>query len=164
MLWVFTGDGKGKTTAAVGQAIRFVGAGKKVVFCQFFKRGNSSEIRVLKNLGIDVYTDEDSTLPVDLGDADTINRQLDILNLALGRASDADAIVLDEFNLLASSPLITAEQLLTLLEAVFQSVDVITTGRHAPSWLIDRADLVTEMKKIKHYFDRGVPARKGREY
>lgn len=164
MLFVFTGDGKGKTTAAVGQVVRYLGAGKKVLLCQFFKRGDSSEIAVLRKLGVIIFADTSAELPVDLNNSSVIQRQLSLLNEAASRISSVDVAVLDEFNLLASSPLVTRENLESILDSMLSTADVIATGRNAPAWLAQKADLVTEMRNIKHYFDKGIPAERGREF
>jgi len=164
ILIIFTGSGKGKTTAAIGQALRYLGAGKRVLVVQFFKPGTSGEITMLKKLGVKVFADPESKLPVDLSNDALINRQLEILGQAEMAALKYQAFVLDEFNLLASSPLIDRQRLKNSLYLFLNYGDTIATGRNAPIWLIRMADTVSKVVEVKHHLQAGIDAIKGREY
>lgn len=164
MLTVITGDGKGKTTSAAGQILRYIGSGKKACFVQFFKKGDSSEVRVLKGLGVRVLADKRSELPVDLNDSEVIRRQTDMLERLLELKNDYEVFVLDEFNLLASSKKSDPKYLKDVLKKLLESADVIATGRNAPRWLIRMADTVSKVVNVKHHYEKGIEAEKGREY
>lgn len=164
ILMVLTGNGKGKTTSAVGQSVRYIGAKKKVLLVQFFKPGNSSEIKVLKNLGVKVIADKKSSLPVDLKDEETLKRQFALLKKAISIAENFDAIILDEFNLLASAKKTESHILKSYLEGLLKKCDVVATGRDAPLWLVRMADTVSRIVEVKHHLRKGIYAEKGREY
>ena len=164
---VYTGDGKGKTTAAIGLAVRSVGAGWRVFFGQFLKAGEYSEHKALakfsdlltiKTYGRNVFIrgepeDEDRRL------AQTGYHEIAEI-VASGRYP---LVILDEANVAVHYGLITVDQILDLIDRRAEGVELLITGRYAHSRLIDRADLVTEMREVKHYFDRGVKARVGVE-
>jgi len=164
---IYTGNGKGKTTAAIGLAVRALGAGWRVFFGQFLKTGRYSEHTILsrfsgqlmvKTYGRDVFIrgepeDEDRRLA-----------QEGIAELAeIVASGDHHLVVLDEANVAAHLGLITVEQILDLIEKRAEGVELVITGRHADPRLLARADLVTEMREVKHYYHRGVPARTGVE-
>lgn len=162
---LFTGDGKGKTTAAAGQALRYIGAGVNVAFVQFLKDGSSSEVAELRRLGVLVVADRARPLPIEEGDA-LEREELELLHegLARARAFGAGAVVLDELAYVAAR--VSREGAARIereLEAALAWADLVVTGRGAPGWLAARADLVTEMRAVKHYFDRGTQASRGRE-
>lgn len=161
---VITGDGKGKTTSAVGQALRYVGADKKVLFVQFFKKGDSSEITVLKKLGVKVLADPLAEIPVKLNDLSVMTRQIQILKSAVKLSKSFDAVFLDEFNLLAASKVIEELELKSMLDSIKKHADIFITGRNAPQWIIEYADTVSVIKNIKHHYDSGILAERGREY
>jgi cob(I)alamin adenosyltransferase len=164
---VYTGNGKGKTTAAIGLAIRALGAGWRVFFAQFLKTFNYSEHKILatfpdqltiKTYGRDVFI---------RGEPDPEDRRL--AQEAMREIGDAVAsgsyrlVILDEANVAAHFGLITVEQLLHLIEHRAQEVELVITGRYANPKLIDRADLVTEMVEVKHYYHQGIQGRVGVE-
>lgn len=169
LVQVYTGDGKGKTTAAVGQAVRAVGAGKRVAFVQFVKGGaRSSELSVLEGAGVNVQRPavrSTGLLAEGLTDDDR-----DAAAEAWAIASqilvgfDYDLVVLDELNVAMRYGLVDESVVLDALAARPARMDVVLTGRGASDALIKRADLVTEMVAIKHPFEKGVSARKGIEY
>jgi cob(I)alamin adenosyltransferase len=164
---VYTGNGKGKTTAAIGLAVRALGAGWRVFFGQFLKTGRYSEHTVLsrfperltvKTYGRDVFIrgkpeDEDRRLAEE-GIAEVAE---------IVAAGAYQLVILDEANVAAHLGLITVEQILGLIENRAEQVELVITGRHADPRLLARADLVTEMREVKHYYHRGVPARPGVE-
>jgi cob(I)alamin adenosyltransferase len=164
---VYTGDGKGKTTAAIGLAIRSLGAGWRVFIGQFLKAGEYSEHKALtkfsdhltiKTYGRNVFIrgkpeDEDIRL------AQAAYKEIAEI-VASGRY---DLVILDEATVAAHYGLITVDQILDLIDRRAEGVELVITGRYAHSHLIDRADLVTEMREVKHYFHRGIKARMGVE-
>ena len=164
ILMVFTGTGKGKTTAAFGQALRYLGAGKKVLVVQFFKPGNSSEIAILKKLKVKIISDHQARIPVDLKDEETIKRQLRLLKQALAESQNYNVFILDEFNYLASSPLTNRYELKKYLNSFLSYGDTLATGRNAPLWLVRMADMVSKIVEVKHHFRSGIEAEKGREF
>jgi cob(I)alamin adenosyltransferase len=164
---VLTGDGKGKTTAAIGLAIRAAGAGLTVFMGQFIKKGIYSEIKALKRFD-DLITVEqfgrgrfirNDPEPEDLQAA---QRGLDRLHHIVGDDTH-DVVILDEANVAVRLGLVTIEQLLDLIAARPRGMEMVVTGRYAHSRLVETADLVTEMSAVKHYFTQGVTAREGIE-
>lgn len=163
---IYTGDGKGKTTAAFGLALRASGAGLKVFIGQFVKGMFYSELNIipkidnitLKQYGQDCFivnepTEEDLKIA-----REGFDEVKDILN-----SNEYDLVILDEANIALYYNLFTVEELIDALKNRNPKIEVIITGRKAPDKLIDYADLVTEMKEIKHYYTKGVEARDGIE-
>lgn len=169
LVHIYCGDGKGKTTAAVGLAVRAAGAGKNVVFTQFFKDGSSSEIGVLRGIR-NIRVMHCRTVPGfwrRMDDAQRAKASADYTRLfadAVEAAKDADLLILDEI-LSACNHGAVAEDLLTdFLRGKPETLEVVLTGRNPSAALLDRADYVTEMRKCRHPYDRGIPARKGIEF
>jgi cob(I)alamin adenosyltransferase len=169
LVQVFTGNGKGKTTAALGTILRAVGHGLRV-FIVFFMKGDSvsGEFSALAGLpGVEVASFGSRRL-VDPNDIKP--EEIEQARLALSAAREAvlggryDLVVLDEVNVALGFNLIKLDDLVRLIEARPPGVELILTGRHADQRLIEMADLVTEMVKVKHPFDKGIKARKGIEY
>jgi cob(I)alamin adenosyltransferase len=164
---VYTGDGKGKTTAALGLALRAAGAGLQVFIAQFLKQGDYSEIKALKRFG-DLITVEQYGLgrfirgypdPEDIAAArQGLDRVREIFS-----AGRHPVVILDEANVAAACGLFSPVDLLDLLNAKPEGVEVVLTGRNAAPEVMARADLVTEMKMVKHYYQQGVAARTGIE-
>ena len=169
LVQIYTGDGKGKTTAAVGLAVRAVGAGRRVVFIQFVKGGpRSSELSVLEGVGVHVERPavrSTGLLGDGLNDADrrAAGQAWDLAAHVLGQ-TDYDVVILDEINVAIHYGLVDEEAVLEALAARSPAIDVVLTGRGASETLIERADLVTEMVPVKHPFERGIPARLGIEF
>lgn len=175
MIQLFTGYGKGKTTAALGQVIRAAGAGKKITIICFDKGGEHySERKALRDNfpQIEIFatgrdridrTTGDFDFSVTDEDKEQGKRGLDMVRklFAHGRP---DLIVLDEICSSAHLGMVDEEEVLELLDNRPASIELILTGRDAPKSFIDRADLVTEMKLVKHYFYQGVKAREGFDY
>jgi cob(I)alamin adenosyltransferase len=167
---VFTGEGKGKTTAALGLAVRAIGRGLKVFMVQFLKAPDTSgehmavqslaPMLIIKAMGRKGFIGKNGPSPEDIRMAE----------LALEEAGKAvlsgsyDVIILDEVNVALHLGLITIESVLSLLSAKPENVELVLTGRHAHPDVISRADAVQEMMKIKHHFDKGGQARRGFEY
>lgn len=164
---VYTGDGKGKTTAALGVSIRSLVAGHRVYFAQFIKGVKTGELSLSESFPeftivqygegrfIDGLPDESDIIAAGKG--------LDVCAEVL-RSGEYDLVVLDEVNVALHYGLLELSDVLIALTGRAPHVDVICTGRYAPAELIEAADLVTEMKKIKHYYAAGVRARKGIEF
>lgn len=166
---VYTGNGKGKTTAALGLALRAAGAGLRVYILQLMKEYPYSELEALR-LHADRITIEQAC-----GDAFVYRREpappeeKAAAAAALDRArtamvgGDYDVVVLDEACVSIYFELITVDQLLTLLDDRPETVELVLTGRYCPDAILERADLVTEMREVRHYYTEGVRARKGIE-
>ena len=164
---VYTGDGKGKTTAAIGLAIRALGAGWRVFIGQFLKSGEYSEHKALAQFSDHLTIKTYGRNVFIKGEPEEEDRRLaqkgyqEIAEiLASGRYR---LVILDEVNVAVHYGLITIDQVLDLIDRRAAGVELLLTGRHAHSRLIERADLVTEMRAVKHYFARGIKARVGVE-
>ncbi|MGB5923778.1 MAG: cob(I)yrinic acid a,c-diamide adenosyltransferase [Syntrophobacteria bacterium] len=164
---VYTGDGKGKTTAAIGLAIRALGAGWRVFFAQFLKAGGYSEHKALAQFSDHLTIKTYGRNVFIKGEPEEEDRRLaqeayqEIAEIvASGRHH---LVILDEANVAVHYGLITVDQILDLIDRRAEGVELLITGRYAHSRLIERADLVTEMRGVKHYFDRGIKARVGVE-
>ena len=169
LIHIYCGDGKGKTTAAMGLAVRCAGSGRRVLVLQFFKDGKSSEFAALAYVpGVAVIPQTRSfgfswTLsPAEKEEARAYYSGL--LEEAFDRSSDYDLLVLDEAMSACTTGMIDEARLLALLAGKPAELEVVLTGRNPSQALLDAADYVTEMKKIKHPYERGVAARKGIEY
>jgi len=164
---VYTGDGKGKTTAALGLALRAAGHGMQVYIGQFMKGQRYGELDALQGhpkITIEQYGDarclhRDEITPEHVAQA---HRGLERARVAM-RSGRYDVVVLDEINVAIWFGLLTSEEALAFLDERPEQVEVILTGRRAPPELIERADLVTEMREVKHYYQQGVAARDGIE-
>jgi cob(I)alamin adenosyltransferase len=166
---VYTGDGEGKTLTAFGLALRAIGHGYKVIIVQFMKgRKDVGEYKVKDRLqpeyeiyqfGREAFIDLNNPQPIDY---ELARKGLEFAEEALKRRPRV--LVLDEINLATAIGLVKVEDVLKLLEKVPEETVVVLTGRRAPKEFIEVADLVTEMREIKHPHKRGVEARKGIEY
>jgi cob(I)alamin adenosyltransferase len=168
LVHVYTGDGKGKTTAALGLALRAIGNDLNVIMIQFMKSpqyyGEYEISKSMKNLTL---------LP--MGRSCLVNAEkpqqedYDAAEAAMAKAKESihsgkfDLVILDEVNVAIHFHLIDKAKVLELVKARPPHVELVLTGRYAPKELIEVADLVTEMKCIKHPYERGVPAREGIE-
>ena len=190
MLQVYTGSGKGKTTAAIGLATRAVGAGMKVYIMQFMKSLAYSEQKVLQERFPEItlrtsgkpfffffFGTLSKSIQDKLGDSVVIfpkgeppQDYVDLIRSGFEEVVEAAVsgtyglVILDELNVALHFGLIGRDTVEELLDKVPGNVELVVTGRCAPDWLIERADLVTEMKEVKHYYAKGVEARKGYEY
>ena len=164
---VYTGNGKGKTTAAIGLAVRAAGAGLKVLFTQFVKGTITSEIRTLRML-------DDNIEIRQYGRARLLKGQLrdesiEAAERGLAEVKEAllnggyDVVVLDEANVAVQFNLFEIDKLVELIACKPPNVELVVTGRYAHPFLLDCADVVTEMKEVKHYYQRGITARVGIE-
>ncbi|MFZ7101691.1 MAG: cob(I)yrinic acid a,c-diamide adenosyltransferase [Peptococcaceae bacterium] len=186
---VYTGNGKGKTTAAIGLAIRALGAGKKVLFLQFMKAKSYSEHNILPGISPNLHLE---TLgkpffvarKADL-DPETLAKWQDkcvffepgnppgeyiaLMEKGIKKAKEAvsggeyDVVILDEINVAVYFELVAEEAVLEMINNKLPQVEIVLTGRNCPAKVLERADLVTEMREIKHYYQQGVEARIGIE-
>lgn len=165
---VYTGNGKGKTTAAFGLALRAVGAGKKVFFAQFVKGQIYSELEAvekylpsitIKQYGLDCFIEKSPTEADIKAAKEGLSQVAEII-----ASGQYDVIVLDEANIAIYYKLFTAQELISVINKRRKNTEIIITGRYAPPELLEIAHLVTEMKEIKHYYTQGVEARKGIEF
>ena len=164
---VYTGDGKGKTTAAIGLAIRALGAGWRVFIAQFLKSGEYSEHKALAQFSDHLTIRTYGRNVFIKGEPEEEDRRLaqeayqEIAEIVA--SGHHRLVILDEANVAVHYGLITVDQILDLIDRRAEGVELLITGRYAHSRLIERADLVTEMRGVKHYFDRGIKARVGVE-
>lgn len=163
MLHIYTGDGKGKTTAATGLLIRALGSGKKCGYCTFLKDGSSSELEVLKKLDKLIVFDSPEKMKFLWHMTEEEKEDLKKFyceNMKKILESDLELLVLDEATDAVCAGILDEECIVELS----QKAEVIVTGRGDCKKLFEIADYITEVKKIKHPFDKGVKARKGIEY
>lgn len=167
MIQVYTGKGKGKTTAAIGQAVRARGQGLRVGVFQFLKAGRQTgEVRILEKMGI-LFQQYGSGRWL-------INRlpeqeEVDLAIRGLEEAEQAitegyDLVVLDEISHAINFGLIPLDRVLSVVTNLPKDIEIVLTGRDMPEQLVARADLVTEMKEVKHPYKKGIASRRGIEY
>jgi len=166
---LYTGDGEGKTITAFGLALRAVGHGYKVIIIQFMKgRKDIGEYKIRERLqpeyeihqfGREEFVDLKNPDPIDI---ELAQKGLEFAREALKKKPRL--LILDEINLAVAVGLVKLEEVLELLDEVPEETVVVLTGRNAPKELIEKADLVTFMKDVKHPMKKGVPARRGIEY
>jgi len=166
MIQVYTGNGKCKTTAALGLAVRATGAGLKVYFAQFIKGKCYSEIIALKkfkNIKVEQFGRghfiKKEPCAKDILQA---NRGLDKIKEALAKRK-FDLIILDEVNVAMRIGLLRTKDILELIRSAPKNIEIVLTGRNAPKEIMQAADLVSQIKEIKHYFSKGIRARLGIE-
>jgi cob(I)alamin adenosyltransferase len=184
---VYTGNGKGKSTAAIGLAIRALGAGKRVIILQFMKAQAYSEHKILpkisekltvETVGKPFFIIKEGSMPeeelakwrdqaVVFPSGQPPREYLELVAQGIARAKEVlidgkyDVVILDEINVALHFGLVTWQEVKTLIEQKAEGVELVLTGRGAPPELIASADLVTEMREIKHYYTQGLHARKG---
>ena len=166
---VYTGNGKGKTTAALGLALRAAGHGLKTYFCQFLKGQDYGELEAVRKLSplitIEQFGRKGFIHVTENPDQEDIDRARNGLRQCarMMESGKYRILVLDEVNVAVHFNLFSEKEIHDFLDKKPQDMEVILTGRYAPDSFIARADLVTEMKEIKHYYKEGVQARKGIE-
>ncbi len=164
---VYTGDGKGKTTAAIGLAVRAAGAGLKVYIAQFIKMGDYSEIKALKRFS-DLITIEQYGLGRFL-DSEPSQRDIAVARKGMEMVKNVmasgkvDLVILEEANVAVNFGLFPVQTLVKLIVEKPENIELVITGRGASPRVIKVADLVTEMKMVKHYYEKGIQARVGIE-
>jgi len=166
-LHIYTGNGKGKTTAALGLILRACGAGLKVYLGQFMKRREHSEVVALRRFSDQVTVQQFGSGVFVKGNPSDEDRLKAEEGLALARqaifSGNYDLVVLDEINVAVANSLIPVGEVLELVTTRPQKVELVLTGRRAHPDLVERADVVTEMVEIRHYYKNGVKAREGIE-
>ena len=166
LVHLYWGEGKGKTTAAMGLALRSLGAGRKVVVVQFLKGGPSGEIPLLEQLGARVFRGKaGQKFTFQMSEAEKAEtKALQTENLRRALALDADLLVLDEACAAWQKDLADRELLKQAVLEKPEVQEVVLTGREPPDWLWEAADYITEMKCHRHPFEQGIPAREGVEF
>ncbi|CCC58120.1 MULTISPECIES: cob(I)yrinic acid a,c-diamide adenosyltransferase [Caloramator] len=169
---VYTGDGKGKTTAAIGQGVRAAGNELRVYMVQFLKGSETGELKSIEKL--DPYfkifrfekkrgffwtlsDEEKAELKKEIEEAFEFCKKV-------LKNKECDVLILDEIMGVLHNKLLSVEEVVEFLKSKPEDMEIILTGRNVPKEIMEIADLVTEMKEIKHYFEKGVPARKGIEF
>jgi cob(I)alamin adenosyltransferase len=164
---IYTGDGKGKTTAALGLAVRAAGAGLKVYIGQFIKSMEYHEVSVLRSIPgitVELYGLDGCIVTSEPSDRDRLAARRGYERAAkVLRSGEYALVILDEFTIATYFKLITEEEALSLVESRAPGTELVITGRYAPDSLLARADLVTDMRCLRHYYEVGVEARDGIE-
>jgi len=170
LIFVYTGNGKGKTTAAMGQALRAIGHGLKVLMIQFMKGKKYGEVLAAEKYlagmltmvqcGLDSFVMKNDPAPVDI----ELARQ----GLALAKkavaSGDYQMVVLDEINVALDFKLVELQDVIEVIKTKPASLDLVLTGRYAPLEVIELADMVSEIREIKHHYAQGIKERAGIEY
>lgn len=169
MFHIYCGDGKGKTTCAMGLAVRAAGHGRKVVVAQFLKGDNSGERVVLEGLPtvncLPVPQTIKFVFAMDEQEKQEAREQMTgTFRQAVELARESDLLVLDELCAAVSNGMVPLEEVLNFLDSRPEGLEVVITGRNPAPELEERADYMTEMRKIKHPFDKGQDAREGVEW
>jgi len=167
MIQVYTGNGKGKTTAAMGLAIRAAGAGKKVYICQFCKGRCYNEIKTLKKLKkIKVEQFGRRCFINKSPEKNDIQMALAGLKAAFEiiRKKKYQLVILDEINIAVKLGLIPLTDLVKLIKQTPKNIELVLTGRYVHAKIIKLADLVSRIEEVKHYYRKGVKARNGIEF
>ena len=171
LVQIYTGDGKGKTTAAAGLAMRAAGRGLKVVFIQFLKSGDSGEIMLMEKNIHEIkmmrFNSQDKFIwNMSEGELDLLGKEtregLDAA-VKIAESGSCDILILDEIFGALKNGFISVNDILILIKKKESGVELVLTGRDAPAEIIKEAHLVTEMRKVKHPFDAGIKARRGIE-
>ncbi len=166
---VYTGPGKGKTTAATGLIVRALGQGFKVLLVRFLKTRSdrTGELIFLKDAeNLEIISSGIGILSGQAEPGEVRKSVEEAFALARDKIfkDSPDLVVFDEINNVLSKEYIPLQEVLDLIDAKPEGVELVLTGRNAPDEIIEKADLVTRMEKVKHVFDRGIPARRGIEY
>jgi cob(I)alamin adenosyltransferase len=187
LIHIYTGDGKGKTTAALGLALRAAGHDLRTYICQFMKGREYGELEAVKLLGASVsraldaperplITIEQFGQPAFIhisADGKRSTATAEDVRLAQKglvtvrqrvMSGEYDLVVLDEINVALYFRLLTVQKVLDVIDAKPEDVELVLTGRHVPDEILARADYVTEMREVKHPYQRGIQARKGIEF
>ncbi|MDR0567904.1 MAG: cob(I)yrinic acid a,c-diamide adenosyltransferase [Spirochaetaceae bacterium] len=163
MIHVYIGDGKGKTTGAIGLSVRAAGRGLAVVVAQFLKSGSTGELRALEKLGIPVIRSDlrlGFTFQMD-DETKTLCRQEQTRILERLKAETADMLILDEVIDALNAGMLDEAEFRSFIETC--EAELVLTGRNPSAWLVEKADYVSEVRKVKHPYDRGISARVGIE-
>lgn len=171
LLHVYHGEGKGKTTAAIGLAVRAAGAGNQVIFSQFMKGGPTAELQILGELRQVRILRSPKAFPFysqmtepQKQEQTEIHNQLIRQMLQAVREESCQVLVLDEVTYPVSWGLLDIRLLQELLDLARNRAEVVCTGRNPADWLLERADYITEMRAVRHPYERGIQAREGIEW
>jgi len=167
MIQVYTGKGKGKTTAALGLALRAVGAGKRVYIGQFIKGRDYSELKALKKFknikveqfGSGCFIIKKPKLKDILLAKNGLKRVEEII-----KSKIYSVVILDEINIALALGLLNLDEVISLIKKTPRNLELVLTGRYAHPEILKIADLVSEIKEVKHYFNKGIKARRGIEF
>jgi len=170
-LQIYTGDGKGKTTASLGLIIRAAGAGLNVIFSQFVKSMNTSELNIINNIDnitvLRYASSKKFAWDMNNEEKEQLKNEMQLQlkdTIKISKEKQCDVVVLDELLGALHGEYISKQDVLHLVENRPDNCEYIITGRQSPNWLIEKADLVSSVEPIKHYMDAGVNARKGIEF
>lgn len=168
LIQVYTGDGKGKTTAALGLALRAAGRGMKVLIIQFMKKWDYGELHSLKlipHITLETFGAKEFIYK---GKAKKIDYEEAEKAFSFGvegvQSGNYDLVIFDELNMALYYELLDLKEVIKKIKEKPENVEVVITGRKAPQEIIEIADLVTEMREVKHPYQKGVEARKGIEF
>ncbi len=171
LIQVYTGNGKGKSTAAIGQAVRAAGHGFKIGFISFFKDPDVfgyAEYKSMEKLGIQIFlfARKHPHFYKELNHEEVREECARGLECIKGLINDGswDMLVLDEINIALRDGFLTDEDVLSLLAAKQETLELVLTGRGIPERILERADLVSEVREIKHPYNQGTKSRKGIEF
>ncbi|MDQ1277627.1 MAG: cob(I)alamin adenosyltransferase [Thermodesulfobacteriota bacterium] len=169
IVMVITGDGKGKTTAALGQALRALGHGKKVFMIQFMKGKKYGEVLAaekclpgftIRQSGLDSFVMRDNPAPIDI----ELAQEGFKLAGQIVSSGEYNLVILDEVNVALDFKLLPLAEVVEMIQNKPAMVDLILTGRYAPREIIDIADTVSDIQEIRHHYTRGIKERAGMEY
>ncbi|MBQ9064909.1 MAG: cob(I)yrinic acid a,c-diamide adenosyltransferase [Blautia sp.] len=166
LIHLYHGEGKGKTTAAMGLALRALGQGRRVVIMQFLKNGKSGEISPLRKLGAEVFSGPPETgFTSQMSEAEK-KEAADRYEKTLAHvlSLECDVLVLDELCAARSFNMISAESAMHAVLEGPEERETVITGRNPEPWMLEAADYITEMRCERHPFQKGIKARKGIEY
>jgi cob(I)alamin adenosyltransferase len=171
LVHIYTGDGKGKTTAAIGLIIRATGHQKKVYLLQFLKGRITGEMNILKDIPLITIKrpNKSGKFIFQMNEKEKAELKSEVHQawqelVRITRTSGYEVIVIDEIMGAITNNLVTLEEVIELIQNRDKKKELILTGRNAPEGLIELADYVTEMKMIKHPYQQDIPARKGIEF
>lgn len=166
LLHLYYGDGKGKTTAAMGLALRALGQGMRVAVVQFLKNGTSGELEPLKKLGAAVYSGQPGAKFTFQMNAEEKAQATKENNARLAEAlqQPCDLLILDEICAARNSGMVDEALAKQAVLERPQHREVVLTGRNPEAWMVEAADYITEMQPRRHPYEQGIPARKGIEF
>lgn len=182
MLYILCGNGKGKTTSSIGMGIRAVGNGKRVLMVQFLKTEHTGEYKAIKKIdNFDIKSFgrpgfflpkeqlekkpelKEKFKPLSKKDRGLAQQALNFASKQIG-AKKYDFLILDEINVALNFRLLDIKAVIDLVEEYRDNIDIVLTGRYCPKEILKIADLVSEVKEVKHYFKKGVRAKRAREF
>ena len=166
LVHIYCGEGKGKTTCAFGLALRCAGIGERVRIAQFLKGGDSGEVTAIQTFSnVELLRAKQGTkftFQMNAEEKAQARRDhMQLLHRAFADTQHLRMLILDEIMAACTTGMVDVEELVTLIQARPQSLELVMTGRNPPQKLLDLADYITEMKKIRHPYDKGIAARRG---